>query len=291
MGFLASILGRLIQLIYQITGNNYGLSIVIFTIITKLILLPLNIKQAKSTEAINKVKPQYDKIMEKYKNNKEKQAEEITKLYAENKVSPMGGCLLALIQIPLIFAMFYIVKQPLTYVLNVNSEDVRIYTAEYLNVEDPSTITDNQMKQYEIQIAKENNLLNMNFLGLNLGDIPGNAFNQDENQKAPMVTLIVPILSFVLSIVQIKLNKKNSAQSGVTEEQAEMQKSMNLMMPLLSASVSYATPLALGIYWLLGSVFAIFQQIVIKNIMGNSELKKEEKSLMLNSDKGGKKDE
>ena len=289
MGFLASILGRLIQLIYQITGNNYGLSIVIFTIITKLILLPLNIKQAKSTEAINKVKPQYDKIMEKYKNNKEKQAEEITKLYAENKVSPMGGCLLALIQIPLIFAMFYIVKQPLTYVLNVNSEDVRIYTAEYLNVEDPSTITDNQMKQYEIQIAKENNLLNMNFLGLNLGDIPGNAFNQDENQKAPMVTLIVPILSFVLSIVQIKLNKKNSAQSGVTEEQAEMQKSMNLMMPLLSASVSYATPLALGIYWLLGSVFAIFQQIVIKNIMGNSELKKEEKSLMLNSDKGGKK--
>ena len=288
MDFLAGILGSLIRVIYQITGSNYGLSIIIFTIITKLILLPLNIRQAKSTEAINKIKPQYDKIIEKYKNNKEKQAEEVTKLYAENKVSPMGGCLLALIQIPIIFAMFYIVKQPLTYVLNVNSEDIKIYTAEYLNIEDINSVTDAQMKQYEIQIAKEKELIDMNFLGLNLGDVPGNAFSKDESQKSPYITLIVPILSLVLSIIQLKLNKKSNVNSGVSEEQEQMQKSMNLMMPLLSASVSYATPLALGIYWLLGSVFAIFQQIFTRKILGNIEAKKEESKLMLDSQKGGK---
>lgn len=288
MDFLASIFGSLIRVIYQITGNNYGLSIIIFAFITKIILLPLNIRQAKSTEAINKIKPQYDKIMEKYKNNKEKQAEEVTKLYAENKVSPMGGCLLAIIQIPIIFAMFYIVKQPLTYVLNVEKNDIRIYTAEYLNVEDYNTVTDAQMNQFEIQVAKQKELLDMRFLGLNLGDVPGNAFSKDENQKSPYITLIIPVLSLILSIVQLKLNKRSNAQSNVSAEQEQMQKSMNLMMPLLSASVSYATPLALGIYWLIGSIFAIIQQIIVRKVLGNIEEKKEEKNLMLDSQKGGK---
>ena len=130
ISFIAEILGKLIELIYRLTSENYGLSIIIFTIITKLILIPLNVKQVKSTESINKIKPEYDKIMEKYKNNKEKQAEEITKLYSENKINPMGGCLLAIIQIPLVFAMFYIVRQPLTYVLNFEPEQIKIYTAD-----------------------------------------------------------------------------------------------------------------------------------------------------------------
>ena len=292
MDFLADIFGKLIEVIYNITGSNYGLSIIIFAVITKILLLPLNIKQAKSTEAINKIKPQYDKIMEKYKNNKEKQAEEITKLYSENKVSPMGGCLLAIIQIPIILAMFYIVKQPLTYVTHMSSDDIKIYAADYFNVENVEEIDVNKMKQYEIQIANKNKLIDMNFLGLNLGDVPANAFSQDVEQKAPIYTLIVPVLSLVLSIIQLNINKKSSAQSGMSDEQAEMQKSMNFMLPLLSASVSYAMPLALGIYWLVGSIFAIIQQIITRKIVKNEPfIKKEEKSLMLDSKKGGNKDE
>lgn len=290
INFIAGIFGKLIEIIYRITGNNYGLSIIIFTIITKLILLPLNIKQVKSTEAINKIKPEYDKIMEKYKNNKEKQAEEITKLYADNKISPVGGCLLAIIQIPIIFAMFYIVKQPLTYVLNYDQDEIKIYTAEILGKEDAQQVTDKEVKAYEIQVAKENNLIDMKFLGINLGDIPSNVFNKDEQKRVSPFTLIVPILSFALSIIQTKImNKSNNSAAG-NEQQQEMQKSMNLMMPILSASISYSTPLALGVYWLLGSLLSMIQQIVTQKIMLNKN-KSEDKELLLDCKKGGKNNE
>lgn len=288
INFIAELLGKLIEIIYRITSENYGLSIIIFTIITKLILLPLNIKQVKSTEAINKIKPEYDKIMEKYKNNKEKQAEEITKLYADNKISPMGGCLLAIVQIPIILAMFYIVKQPLTYVLNYPEEEIKIYTAQIVGKENASDVTDKELKAYEIQVAKDNNLIDMEFLGMNLGDIPSNTFSKDESKKVSPLTLIIPVLSFVLSIIQTKMMNKNNSKVVQSDEQNDMQKSMNFMMPLLSASISYSMPLALGMYWLLGSVFGMIQQIVTKKIMSNDNIKDKSDNVLLISQKGGK---
>lgn len=272
---IANILGWIIRLIYN--HSNYFISIILFTILTKLILLPLYISQIKSTEEMNKITPMVKKIQEKYKNNKEKQSEELMKIYAEHKVNPVAGCLPALIQIPLILSMFYIVRQPLTYVINMPQQEIVEYTKTYLGKDE---VTEKEAKAYEINVANEYDLIDMN-VGkyINLGKAPQDVFNKEEAKKAHPIALIVPILSIVFSIISTKLTQKNS---NMTEEQLEMQKSMNVMMPLLSASIAYSMPLALGIYWLLGSILGILQQLFINKVVKNKENKD-----LLNESKGG----
>lgn len=268
--FISGILGGIIKAIYNIVGQNYLVALLIFTFLTKLILFPLMLKQLKSTASLQKIAPEDKKLREKYKDNPQKLSEELTKLYADNKVSPMAGCLLPLIQIPIILAMFWVVKQPLTYVANIEQTEIASYTKQYLQKEE---VTENEVKEYEINVAKEYGLLDMNIGNLvNLGDAPKDAFSKDESKKVSKWTLIVPILSFVFALIS---NKVSQRKAQMTEEQAEMQKSMNLMMPLLSAYIAYAWPIALGIYWLFGSILGIGQQLIIDKLM---EDKNEEKS-------------
>lgn len=265
---IASFLGMIIRFIYGLVNNNYFISIVLFTVLTKLLLFPLYLTQIKSTEKIKKIEPMVKKINEKYKNDQQKQAEELSKLYSENKINPMGGCLPLLIQIPLIFAMFAIVRQPLTYVMNMPQEQIVEYTKDVLQKEE---IDEKEVEANQIVVAKEKNLINMEvFNGFNLGDVPANVFSKDENKKASPLALSIPILTIIFSIVSNKMAQKNSQ---MTDEQKEMQKSMNLMMPLLSGSIAYSMPLALGIYWLLGNILQIFQQLLINIIIKHDEKK------------------
>lgn len=274
---IASFLGMIIRFMYGLVNNNYFISILLFTILTKLILFPLYLIQLKSTEKIQKIGPMDQKIREKYKNDKQKQAEELAKLYSENKINPLGGCLPLLIQFPLILAMFMIVKQPLTYVVNMPQEQIVNYTKEVLQKED---VSEKEVQENQIVVAKDKELINMQvFPGLNLGDIPANIFSKDPAKKVSPLALSIPILTIIFSIITNKMMLKNSA---MTDEQKEMQKSMNLMMPLLSGSIAYSMPLALGIYWLFGNVLQIFQQFIINQIRKHDE-KKEKLAL----DKGG----
>lgn len=275
---IASFLGMIIRLIYSLVNNNYFISILLFTILTKLILFPLYLTQIKSTEKIKKIGPMDQKIREKYKNDKQKQAEELSKLYSENKINPMGGCLPLLIQFPLVLAIFMIVRQPVTYIVKVPNEQIVEYTKEVLQKEE---VSNKEVQVNEIVIAKEKNLINMQVCkGLNLGDIPANVFSKESTKKASPLSLSIPILTVVFSMLVNKMMQKNST---MTDEQKEMQKSMNLMMPLLSGSIAYSMPLALGVYWLFGNILQIVQQLVINKIITNDE-KKERLAL----DKGGK---
>lgn len=233
-------------------------------------------RQIKSMEKMNKLSGRQKEIQDKYKNDKNKQSEELMKLYQENKVNPMSSCLPLIIQIPIILAMFYIVRQPLTYIVQTPYEELKTYTQELLNKED---VSDKEIKASEITIAKNKNLINMEVLpGINLGDTPSNVFSKDENKKANPVSLAIPILAVVFSFIQNKLSQKGSQMS---EEQAEMQKTTNLMMPLLSGFISYSMPLALGIYWLFGNILQIVQQLIINKIV------KKDKEKILALEKGG----
>ena len=241
---IASFFGLIIRLIYQLVNSNYFLSILIFTFLTKLILFPLTWMQIKSTQKIQDIAPLDQKIRDKYKNDKNKQAEELSKLYAENKINPMGGCLPLLIQIPIILGMFAIVRQPLTYIVQTPPEEIKTYTQELLNKED---VTDAEMNSNELVIAKEKNLIDMDVaFGINLGDVPANIMNKDENKKPNPVSIVIPVLTVIFSIL---LNKITQKSSNMSEEQIEMQKSMNFTMPLLSGFIAFSMPLALGVSW------------------------------------------
>ena len=275
---IASFFGMIIRLIYHLVNSNYFLSIILFTLLTKLILFPLSWMQIKSTEKIQDIQPKVQKITDKYKNDKQKQAEELAKLYSENKINPMGGCLPLLIQLPIIIAMFAIVRQPLTYITQTPAEEIKAYTQEYLQKED---VTENEIKSNELLIAKEKKLIDMDVaFGINMGDVPANAMSKDEDKKSNPISLLIPILTVIFSMVQIKITKKTSQ---MTEEQQEMQKSMNLTMPLMSGIIAYSMPLALGIYWLFGNVLQILQQFIISFV-----IKRDKEKQILTLDKGGK---
>lgn len=267
---IANFFGAIIRVIYNFVGNDYALSIILFTIFTKVILLPLYLKQMKATEEMNKIAPLNQKIKEKYKNDKQKMSEEMTKLYAEHKINPLGGCLPMLIQLPIVLGMFYIVKQPLTYIIETPQEQIETYTKQMLNKE---SVTSAEKANSEIQVANQFKLIDMNMAGINLGDVPSNVFNKDESKRSSPVSLVIPVLSLVFSIIQTKQMQKNSSLS---DEQKEMQKTSTFMLPLLSAFISYSMPLALGVYWLLGSILQIIQQFVITKI-----IKKDEKNEVL----------
>lgn len=284
INFISSVLGSVIRVIYNLVGQNYLISLLIFTILTKLLLFPLMLKQLKSTEGIQRIAPEDKKLREKYKDDPQKLNQEIAKLYADNKISPMAGCLLPIIQIPIIIAMFYVVKQPLTYIAQMDQATMNTYTAQYLNVE-PDQVTDKIAKQYEINIAKEYNLMDLSITSkISLGDTPKDAFSKDETKRVSKWTLTIPVLSLLFSylsnFITTRLAKKNNT-ANLSEDQAEMQKSMNVMMPILSAYISFAWPLALGVYWLFGSILGIGQQFLIDKLMakdrqqnGNDEDKK-----------------
>lgn len=274
---IASVLGYIIRFFYDLVGQNYFITILLFTLFTKVVLFPLAWIQIKSMEKMNKMSVKQKEIQDKYKNDKEKQTQELMNLYKENKVNPLSGCLPLIIQIPIILAMFYIVKQPLTYIVQTPQEEIKIYTQQLLNKED---VNEKEMQANELLIAKEHNLINMQVIpGINLGDVPSNVFSKDENKKASPISLAIPILTFIVSFLLNKYSQKNTQQ---TPEQAEMQKTTNLMMPLMSAFFSYAMPLALGVYWLFGSMLQFVQQFVINLVV------KKDKEKILALEKGGK---
>lgn len=115
MTFLYKIFGWLLYFVYSFV-QNYGWSIVIFTIICKLILLPLNIKSTKSTREVQMLQPEMNRLQKKYQNNPEKLNMEMQKLYKIYGVNPMGGCLPLLLQLPIIYGLFGALRSPLDYV-------------------------------------------------------------------------------------------------------------------------------------------------------------------------------
>lgn len=117
---IASAFGSLLLIIYNSVGlQSYGLSLLLFTVAVRLLLLPLSIKQIRSGQRMQEIQPELARIQERYKNDKEKLNEETMKLYQEKKYNPASGCLPLVVQMPILFALFYVIRMPVTYMLDV----------------------------------------------------------------------------------------------------------------------------------------------------------------------------
>ena len=129
-----SFFGAILHFFYNFFGN-YGLAIIGFTFVVNVILLPLTWKQQKSTTKMQAIQPELTKIQEKYKNDKEKQSAEMMKLYQENNINPMGGCLPLLIQLPIIFILYRIVYSPITHMLGYSAEKLAEVQAKFPEIQ------------------------------------------------------------------------------------------------------------------------------------------------------------
>ncbi|MBZ4664605.1 MAG: hypothetical protein JG776_2329 [Caloramator sp.] len=285
LDFIAVPIGYLLKFIYEVLAfKNYGLAIILLTIIIKTLLLPLYIKQYKAISKINEIQPQMQEIQKKYKNDNEKLNQEIMKLYSENKINPASGFLPLLIQMPILFSLYYVISQPLKYMFRKSPdviqklfESIPLGPDKIANMPDLSIInyySKHLDKLSDVsQMLKRDEIVNMNFFGINLGLVPSSNLHQmSEN----MALLLVPILSAITTYISIKYSAQKSQEKNENQIQNSMQRSMNLFAPIMTGIISFTVPAGLGLYWIVGNIYQIFQQLFMDKfiIKNNSNVEK-----------------
>ena len=292
-------LGLLLLAIFKLVGS-YGLAVILFALLVKLVILPLTIKSKKSMIKMNALNAELQQLQKKYANNRVKLNEEMQKLYERHGVSPMSGCLPQFIPLPVMFGLYYAVQQPLKFMLGFGDETLT-KLAELVGV-DPSTL--NYTGQIQIadklsQIYAENGgtwpdavtsitngngeLLNIDFtfFGLNLAETP--------SITHPSVIWIIPILSgltaFLSSYVMQKMQQTKSGSNAM----AGQMRTLLFITPLMSLYFAFILPGAIGIYWIFNNVFTMVQEIALTKILRGKQDKKEaEETARIEADKEAK---
>lgn len=275
--FFANIFGYLLNFVYGIV-NNYGLALIIFTVILKLIMLPISINQQKTMKKSAKIQKQTKEIQQKYKKDQARMNQEIMELYKKENMSPFSGCLSSIVQIILVLSMFYLVSRPLTYMKHVDNELINKYSQEIQEEKGNQRYTEIAIIRHKSE-EDANVYINMDFLGLNLSAVPS------ENYNDPKV-FIIPILYVITSIVSTRvttnLNKPKKEENKDTKElkkvddddfdmAQEMSKNMTLMMPLMTVSIALIAPLGLALYWFVNNLLMLAERLVLNKFFKESE--------------------
>ena len=290
--FFANIFGYLLNFINDFVGN-YGLAIILFTVIIKIIMLPLSIRQQKTMKKSAKIQEQVKILQFKYKNDPEKLNREMMDLYKKENMSPFSGCLSTIAQFILLISIFYMVRCPLTYMEKINNDQINTYVQQLKD----GGITVNQA-YLEIDIIRELDYLkekmpedeglnkinlNMNFCGLDLSKIPQQNLNDWTVYIIPALYIISTFISMKITTSMQKKSKKNDGVIDITEkeekdskeeEKNEMEdmmeqsnKMMSWMMPIMSVSISLVAPLGLALYWLVNNILMIGERLVLNKII------------------------
>ena len=296
LSFFANIFGYVLKFLYTLVGN-YGWAIILFSVLVKVIMLPISIKQQKAMKKNEKIQQEMKQIQFKYKNDPEKMNQEVMALYKREGASPFSGCLSSIIQIILLFSVFLLVRSPLTYMVKMDTDAinkmesivseensgtknsyVEIGVIQYVKtLEDVNSVSEKYEFNINDYIDQIN--LNMDFLGIDLSQVP------TQNWK-DVRTLIIPVLYVISSFASIRLTssmtKKKEEKKLITdgEENKEdenynpMQdatKTMTWMMPIMSISIAIIAPLGLALYWLMNNILMIIERLVYNKIFNKEE--------------------
>jgi len=278
--FFGSILGYLLWFLYTIF-RNYGVAIILFTIILKLVLFPTSIKQQRSMASQSKLAEKQKELQKKYANNKQKYNDELMKLYEKEGVNPSSGCLTTLLPFPIMLGIYYSVIMPLSNTLHIASETVKQAT-DYIS-KIPGMVSTGGIYS-ELQIirnfgALRDNLTMFNakdmakiedfsrgfkFLGLDLLSTPqGSSFDT--------FLWLIPVLSLVssvaLQVYTMWYQKKTTGQ-----KQMGCMLVMTLVFPLISLYWAYTMPAAVGFYWIISSLTSWAQSVVTNKYFSAAQM-------------------
>ena len=278
--FFANTFVYVLNLLYNLL-NNYGLAIILFTILIKIILLPISIKQQRTMKKSAKLQEQMKSIQFKYKNDPEKMNQEIMSLYKSENMSPMSGCLSSIIQLILLLSIFYLVKSPLTYMRKIPTENLNNYVKQ---MQDEGKNVNNVYPEIDIIREKgpenEEVRLNMEFLGLDLSEIPQQSMSDYRVYIIPGLYIISTFISMRLTTsMQAKAKKKKDVieldadgkpkadDSNEVDVAMQTNKMMSWMMPIMSISIAFIAPLGLALYWLINNILMIIERLVLDRIL------------------------
>ena len=302
------VFGHVMRFLYDVF-NNFGIVIIIFTIMLRAIMIPLGVKQYKGTIKQQGMSKELEDIKRRYGNNKEELQKAQQALYSKHGFSPLAGCLPSIVQLIIIWPVYRMISAPLHRIMNVPLEAIGkldnegVATGLTKIVYDLGLITEQAAKNAEMMnipilnalnnsvevmskalnegLIKVNQLIDLNFLGLNLGLNPTYklwTLSADE-MKIYLPLIIIPILAVVTTWLSMKVSqwtapnrkqleeekeraKKNPAKSAqdAPDPSAGMTKGMTWFMPLFTLWITFTMPAAMGMYWVVGNLMSMAQQ-------------------------------
>ena len=283
--------GFLFRILFDFVGN-YGLALVIFTLFFRVILLPSAIKQQKSSAKTVRMQPKLKRIREKYQDYAPQERQqriqaETNELYQKEGYSAMnGGCAPLLLQLPILWGLYGIIRMPLTHVLNISKDAVAALSAAYQalpemgeqsqrtvayiesaiisNIEAIVAANPDLATTYSDAIAKIQNF-DFTIFGLNLGAIPDSGVFKAfaEATTEAKILLLIPILSGLTSLLTSVLTQLRQKKNNPAMDNQQMMGCMMLTMPLMSVWFTFQFPSGMGMYWILSNVLAFFQTLVV----------------------------
>ncbi len=273
MSIILTPFAKLLLLFYDITGS-YGMSLLIFCLVIRLILFPFFLKGRKSMLSMSGLTEKQKVLQQKYARDRQKYSEELQKLYDEEGVKPSGGCLWSFLPLPFLMAIYGIIRRPLTYLMEMTSDNIEsVYyllyneTLSEKSANAELTMAQDVFTNYDKIVSAIPDLANMpkidfRFMGLDLTEIPHFMFWNQENTGYAFGLWLIPVISAVLSVVSmIVTNKINAMVLGTEKVVDQSQRTTMIIMPLFSLWICFTLPAALGIYWIGNSIVAILQEI------------------------------
>lgn len=302
MDIIAKPFGYLLKFCYDIT-NSYALALLFFTLLFKLILLPLSIKQQKASQGQARIRPKEMAIRKRYAGRNDQNARvelsnDLMRLYQEEKVSATGGCLPLLIQLPIIYILYQIITKPLQYICMASSTAIgdlksKIFELFSTGVLNASNTSDKIMKLFtdsgtiekfsisEIQMLsvmeKNQSAFSEVLAGHGLGNmiypdftVFGGAIDLASQPTFTSIMILIPILAALFQfastfILKFFTPKPDMSAPGAAETQRTMLY-MNIIFPALTFFMAFTFPAILGLYWIYQSIFGTVTQIILYKV-------------------------
>ena len=289
----------LVRLFYNLTGS-YGMAIILFTLVVKLIMLPFQMKSKKSMMRMSRMSGRLQEIQKKYANNQAKQTEEMQKLYAEEGVNPMSGCLWSMLPFPILLALYSIIRQPITHFMMLGRDVVQqmvdavtsagLDITSIVQMKDGAPVIEDGFTKLlpygQINLVKAvvsempelgstvDGWINMNYTSFGL-DMAANPWSMVTNFAftwAAIGLILIPILAGGSQWLMTKITMKHQPQAAPSAASANR---MMMFMPLFSVYIAFTMPAALGVYWIAQSAFAAVQEFFMGTFF-NKKLEEEE---------------
>jgi YidC/Oxa1 family membrane protein insertase len=243
----------------NIVGGSWGLAIIGLTVVIRAVLVPLTFRQLKSMQEMQRLAPQIQALKEKYKEDKQRQQQELMKFYQENKINPLASCLPLLLQIPVFISLFYMLRTDLKF--DICGPQMKIFYTKELG---RPIVKNSQVPEHAVTGVNGQHVKGISELGCS--QIPGAAhsakflFIPDITLKATGVALVVLIVLYVGSQLGSTLIATASADPT--------QRRLMLFLPLVFVIILFRYPAGLFVYWITTNFWTIGQQYLIKRHMG-----------------------
>ena len=287
--------GWLLGQLYGLT-SNYGIAMILFALVVQTVLLPMRAKAKKSTMKMSRLTPYMQEIQKKYANDPQKQNEMINKLYKDEGVSMGGGCLWSLVPMLILFPLFTVIREPITYILGESAE-ITAQIVEVIKTNAPALFEGSRNGGFYDQVIAASAIstyaaeisaaipgisaatlegINFGFLGVNLGAIPNFSFWKWEAYNwANFGLFLIPIISASAQVLQMWISQKMNDslvtdKNGVQDKEtaknsqaAQTTKSMMITMPLMSLWIGFTVSAGLSIYWFIGGIYSTISDVIM----------------------------